>query len=84
VVAARFSLPTEALSRRYARGSASEAKNMAVHVARELGVPLAQIAFAMCVSRQRASRMAMDHSEARRELVGEIVQSLRSDLDAVR
>jgi putative transposase len=34
VVAARFSLPTEALSRRYARGSASEAKNMAVHVAR--------------------------------------------------
>jgi hypothetical protein len=51
---------------------------------RELGVPLAQIAFAMCVSRQRASRMAMDHSEARRELVGEIVQSLRSDLDAVR
>jgi hypothetical protein len=81
-VAERFSLPTHALSKRYARGETSVAKSAAVHVARELGVPLAQIASKLRVSRQRASHIAMTAlPDEGRAFVDEVVRILREHLE---
>jgi len=77
-VAERYRVSSEALSQRYARGPVGEAKLAAVHVARQLGVPLAQIASKLRVSRQRASHIAMTAlPDEGRAFVNDVVRALR-------
>jgi hypothetical protein len=58
LVTAAFGLQREALQHRYVRGPQSDAKRVAIHVARECGVPLATMAASLQISRQRASLVA--------------------------
>jgi hypothetical protein len=58
LVAAAFGLPVDALQHRYVRGPQSDAKRIAIHIARTCGIPLAEMAEALRISRQRASLVA--------------------------
>lgn len=77
-VANAFTISVEALQQRHARGVISEAKQAAVLVARRLGTSLSDVASALGVSRQRASRLASAvGTEAQQRLVAMIVDELR-------
>jgi hypothetical protein len=78
VVAEVFAIPAPTLLQQRVGGEASVAKQIAVHAARAVGIPLATMALAMRVSRQRASRVASTRLQAReRELLAEVVERLR-------
>lgn len=58
IVAEVLGLRQAALQRRHARGPEADAKRMAMHAARAIGMPLAEIARELHITRQRASQMA--------------------------
>ena len=69
-----------AMRRRYAKGPASTGKRIAVHAACELGIPIAQIAAALDMTRQRGSAIRQhtlvpDEAKVMREVVRDVGQS---------
>jgi hypothetical protein len=57
-VARELGVSVDELQRRQSPGPLSDARRIAIHVARACGLPLARIADSMHVTRQRASRVA--------------------------
>jgi hypothetical protein len=77
IVADELGLTMAALRRRRMRGASADAKSIATHAARVLGTPLAEMANALGISRQRASQLAaLDLAPAQRTVVARIVERL--------
>jgi hypothetical protein len=72
---------TSRLQRHRVRGPAADAKRIAVHAARAIGIPLARMASALFVSRQRASRIAAtDLAPHLREILAKVVEAVGADI----
>jgi hypothetical protein len=77
IVADELGLSMTALRRRRRRGQSAEAKSIAAHAARAIGVPLAEMANALGITRQRASQLAaVDLTPEHRRVVARIVERL--------
>jgi hypothetical protein len=78
-VAIEFGISIDSLKGRSATREGSDAKRVAIHAARELGIPLVDIANALGVSRQRTSLVASTELSAeQRDLIQRIVQTFRT------
>jgi hypothetical protein len=81
-VAAAFRIPLTFLRGRHLRGNESAARRVAIHVARACRVSLAEMATALGVSRQRASRVAsLELTPHEQSVTNEIVRLLRTEWD---
>ena len=58
-VAAHFGVARRTLSRRYARGTLAAARRVAIHAAAAVGISMSDVAAALHISRQRASKVAL-------------------------
>jgi hypothetical protein len=68
------------LQKRRVRGAGSDARRLAMHVARAVGIPLAELAGALGISRQRASQIAATEiAQDQRLVLALVIDALVTD-----
>jgi hypothetical protein len=79
-VATALNVSRAVLQKRRVRGAGSDARRLAMHVARAVGIPLAELAGALGISRQRASQIAATEiAQDQRLVLALVIDALVTD-----